>query len=219
MSIKSELEQVKAEFKSDEKLLEGAFRIEKFYKRYKWILLFIVVAVIAYFGDQKLQTYQQQQKSERITQIYNEVLENPNNLALQERLKETAPELYDLYQFSIASKQNDAQILKGLLQSSNEVVKILANYTYASLTENKSLLKNSPILKELSALQEVGLLYKENSKDSIMQAHKILGTIPLNSSLYAMISILKHYGATQSSKVEKPLKQENSKSSNTQGKH
>ncbi|WP_104761521.1 hypothetical protein [Helicobacter cetorum] len=218
MSIKNDLEQVKEEFRSDEKLLEGAFRIEKFYKRYKWFLLFIVVAIIAYFGDQKLQSYQQEQKSERITQVYNEVLQSPNNTALQEKLQEVAPELYDLYQFSKASEQNNIQIFKKLLHSSNEVVKTLATYTYASLSKDKNLLKNSSVLKELSTLQEVGLLYKDNSKDSIVQAHKILGAMPLNSSLYAMITILKHYGILEEG-VKTLSNQESSKSSTIQGKH
>ncbi|WP_104687612.1 hypothetical protein [Helicobacter acinonychis] len=197
MSIKENLEQVKSEFKSDEKLLEGAFRLEKFFKRYKWVLLFIVVAFITYLGDTKLQDYKHQQTKERITQIYNEVLESPDNLALQNKLKEVGPELYDLYQFARASERNDINAFKKLSQSSNEIVKTFAEYSYASLSRDKNLLEKSPILKEMSALQTVDLLYEENSKDAITNAHKILSTIPLSSSLYAMISMLKHYGVLE----------------------
>ncbi len=197
MSIKENLEQVRNEFKSDEKLLEGAFRLEKFFKRYKWVLLFIVVAFIAYLGDTKIQDYKREQTRERTTQIYNEALESPNNLALQERLKEVAPELYDLYQFAKASETNDANAFKRLSQSSNEIVKTFARYFYASLSRDKNLLEKSPILKEMSALQEVGLLYEENSKDAIIKAHQSLSTIPISSSLYAMISVLKHYGVLE----------------------
>ncbi len=172
MSIKENLEQVKSEFKSDEKLLEGAFRLEKFFKRYKWVLLFIIVAFIAYLGDTKLQDYKREQTKERITQIYNEVLESPNNIALQKRLKEVAPELYDLYQFARASERNDINAFKKLSQSSNEIVKTFAQYSYASLSQDKNLLEKSPILKEMSALQEVNLLYGENSKDAIKKRIK-----------------------------------------------
>ncbi|GAA7329738.1 hypothetical protein MLS101_11200 [Helicobacter pylori] len=217
MSIKENLEQVKNEFKSDEKLLEGAFRLEKFFKRYKWVLLFIVVAFIAYLGDTKLQDKHEQTR-ERITQIYNEVLESPNNIALQKRLKEVAPELYDLYQFARASERNDVDAFKKLSQSSNEVVKAFAKYSYASLSRDKNLLEKSPILKEMSALQEVSLLYEENSKDAIIKAHQSLSTIPLSSSLYAIISVLKHYGMLEDIQ-QNPSKPTNLKKETIQGTH
>ncbi|MGL2597914.1 hypothetical protein ACQJ5V_06385 [Helicobacter pylori] len=218
MNIKENLEQVKSEFKSDEKLLEGAFRLEKFFKRYKWVLLFVIVAFIAYLGDTKLQDYKREQTKERITQIYNEVLESPNNIALQKRLKEVAPELYDLYQFARASKRNDANAFKKLSQSSNEIVKTFAQYSYASLSQDKNLLEKSPILKEMSALQEVNLLYGENSKDAIKKAHQILSAIPLNSSLYAIISVLKHYGISEEIQ-QNPSKPTNLKKETIQGTH
>ncbi|WP_187892805.1 hypothetical protein [Helicobacter pylori] len=218
MSIKENLEQVKSEFKGDEKLLEGAFRLEKFFKRYKWVLLFIVVAFIAYLGDTKLQDYKHEQTRERITQIYNEVLESPNNIALQKRLKEVAPELYDLYQFARASERNDANEFKRLSQSSNEVVKTFAQYSYASLSRDKNLLEKSPILKEMSALQEVNLLYEENSKDAIKKAHQSLSAIPLSSSLYAIISVLKHYGMLEDIQ-QNPSKPTNLKEETIQGTH
>ncbi len=218
MSIKENLEQVRNEFKSDEKLLEGAFRLEKFFKRYKWVLLFIVVAFIAYLGDTKLQDYKHEQTRERITQIYNEVLESPNNIALQKRLKEVAPELYDLYQFARASERNDANEFKKLSQSSNEIVKTFAQYSYASLSRDKNLIEKSPILKEMSALQEVNLLYEENSKDAIKKAHQSLSTIPLSSSLYAIISVLKHYGMLEDIQ-QNPSKPTNLKKETIQGTH
>ncbi len=218
MSIKENLEQVKSEFKSDEKLLEGAFRLEKFFKRYKWVLLFIVVAFIAYLGDTKLQDYKHEQTKERITQIYNEALESPNNIALQNKLKEVAPQLYDLYQFARASEHNDVNAFKKLSQSSNEIVKTFAQYSYASLSRDKNLLEKSPILKEMSALQAVDLLYGENSKDAITNAHKNLSTIPLSSSLYAIISVLKHYGILEDIQ-QNPSKPTHLKKETIQGTH
>lgn len=182
------------------------------------MLLFIIVAFIAYLGDTKLQDYKREQTRERITQIYNEVLESPNNIALQKRLKEVAPELYDLYQFARASERNDANAFKKLSQSSNEIVKIFAKYSYASLSQDKNLLEKSPILKEMSALQEVNLLYGENSKDAIKKAHQILSTIPLSSSLYAIISVLKHYGISEEIQ-QNPSKPTNLKKETIQGTH
>ncbi|AFI05388.1 hypothetical protein [Helicobacter cetorum] len=218
MNIKENLEQVKSEFRSDEKLLEGAFRIEKFYKRYKWVLLFVILVLVAFVGFQKFRYYQQEQKSERITQVYNEVLQSPDNLALQEKLKEVAPKLYDLYQFARASERNDMNMFKKLSQSSNEIVKTFAEYSYASLSKDKNLLANSSILKEIGALQEVSLLYEENSKDAIMKAHKSLMAMPLNSTLYAMISVLKHYGVLEDVR-QNASKPTDLKKETTQGTH
>lgn len=148
MSIKENLEQVKSEFKSDEKLLEGAFRLEKFFKRYKWVLLFIIVAFIAYLGDTKLQDYKREQTKERITQIYNEVLESPNNIALQKRLKEVAPELYDLYQFARASERNDINAFKNFRNLLMKSLKFSPNILTHRSLKIKTCLKKAPFLKK-----------------------------------------------------------------------
>ncbi len=108
--------------------------------------------------------------------------------------------------------------LKKLSQSSNEIVKTFAQYSYASLSQDKNLLEKSPILKEMSALQEVNLLYGENSKDAIKKAHQILSTIPLSSSLYAIISVLKHYGMLEYIQ-QNPSKPTNLKKETIQGTH
>ncbi len=80
------------------------------------------------------------------------------------------------------------------------------------------MLEKSPILKEMSALQEVNLLYEENSKDAIKKAHQSLSTIPLSSSLYAIISVLKHYGMLEDIQ-QNPSKPTNLKKETIQGTH
>ena len=50
MSIKDDVKYVKAELSGDEKILESAFKIEELYKKYKFVIWGIVVALILAFA-------------------------------------------------------------------------------------------------------------------------------------------------------------------------
>ncbi|WP_233707964.1 hypothetical protein, partial [Helicobacter bizzozeronii] len=195
MDIKKNLKQVQEEFRGDEKLLESAFRLEKLYHKYKYVLLVVVVGVVLWVAYMKFLEHKQEKKNQEITAVYNEVLQNPSNVAVLDRLKQTSQELYDLYTYAQALKSQDTQALLKLENSPNSLVRALATYYYASYQKDLKTLQmlNLPKMQDLIALQKAYLLYQEHKQPQEIQ--KVLGVIDPTSSLYQVVSILKHYPA------------------------
>ncbi|WP_163534913.1 hypothetical protein [Helicobacter suis] len=196
MAIKEDLKQIQEEFKSDEKLLEGAFKLERFYKQYKYVLWAILAFLLLWFGYTKFLDMQKESRIKKITAVYNEVLQNPQNVAVLARLKTIAPKLHDLYLYAKALKNQDKKTLESLKQSTSPLVQTLSSYYYASYTQDLKTLQtlNLPGLGDFIAIQKAYLL--QNKPDSAKQIQQILATIPPTSSLYQMAILMRHYPAT-----------------------
>ncbi|BCZ17502.1 50S ribosomal protein L22 [Helicobacter sp. NHP19-003] len=201
MEIKENLTQVKEEFKSDEKLLESAFRLEKFYNKYKYVLWALVVLALAWWGYTELKAVQKDKKTQEITAIYNEVLANPNNTAPLEKLQEQAPELAELYNYAQALKNKDTKTLDSLSHAKNPIVKALASYYAASYGRDLKALKalNLPALQDFIHLQQAYLLH--NDPKAAQEIKALIATIPPTSGVYPIASLLKHYPATGTQKA------------------
>ncbi|PAF48488.1 hypothetical protein BKH46_00835 [Helicobacter sp. 12S02634-8] len=193
MGIKNNIKQVQEEFRGDEKLLESAFKLERLYRKYKYVLWVIVLVLLAWFGYSKFAAYQQQKQAQKTTAIYNEVLKSPENQALLDELKKSSPDLYDLYTYAQALQNGDQKALLALKDSQNPIIKDLATYQYASYTQNLTELEklNTTPMKDFAILQEAYLLY---TKNQIPQAKSLLDQIDRTSSVYQIAAILKHYG-------------------------
>lgn len=195
MDIKKNWQQVQEEFKGDEKLLESAFRLEKLYHRYKYILWLGVAVVVLWIAYTRFLEYKQEKKSQEITAIYNEVLQNPSNVAVLDRLKQASQSLYDLYTYAQALKNKDTKTLQSLSHSTNPLVRSLSSYYYASYQRDLKALQtlNLPAMYDLIALQRAYLLQKESNHAQEVQ--RILSAITPTSNLYQIATLLKHYPA------------------------
>ncbi|WP_163498605.1 hypothetical protein [Helicobacter suis] len=196
MAIKQDLKQIQEEFKSDEKLLEGAFKLERFYKQYKYVLWAILAFLLLWFGYTKFLDMQKESRIKKITAIYNEVLQNPQNVAVLARLKTIAPKLHDLYLYAKALKNQDEKTLESLKHSTSPLVQTLASYYYASYTQDLKTLQslNLPGLSDFITLQKAYLL--QNKPNAAKQIQQILATIPPTSNLYQIATLMRHYPAT-----------------------
>ncbi|CRF50354.1 FIG00710542: hypothetical protein [Helicobacter heilmannii] len=201
MEIKENLTQVKEEFKSDEKLLESAFRLEKFYNKYKYVLWALVVLALAWWGYTKFQQTQKDKRTQEITALYNEVLANPNNTAPLDKLQEQAPQLAELYNYAQALKNKDTKTLDSLSHAKNPIVKALASYYTASYNRDLKALKalDLPALQDFIRLQQAYLLHSDPKAANEMKA--LIATIPPTSGIYPIASLLRHYPATGTQKV------------------
>ncbi|GMT38778.1 hypothetical protein NHP20013_08620 [Helicobacter bizzozeronii] len=142
----------------------------------------MVVGVVLWVAYMKFLEHKQEKKNQEITAVYNEVLQNPNNVAVLDRLKTTSQELYDLYTYAQALKSQDTQALLKLENSPNSLVRALATYYYASYQKDLKTLQtlNLPKMQDLIALQKAYLLYQEHKQPQEIQK---------------VVSILKHYPA------------------------
>ncbi|PAF53904.1 hypothetical protein BKH42_04005 [Helicobacter sp. 13S00482-2] len=200
MSIKNNIKQIQEEFKGDEKILESAFKLERLYYKYKYVLFAVIAVLVVWFLYHQFSAYQRNKKAEDITKIYNQLSKNPNNQALLDELKLKSIDLYDLYRYSQAVKSSDPTKLKEIIDSRNsmneknpDIIKILAEYQYASYLKNPEALKaiNNTGMKDFLILQEAYLLEQDNK---ISQAKELLNKINAPSSVLEIANLLKHYG-------------------------
>ncbi|WP_120944595.1 MULTISPECIES: hypothetical protein [Helicobacter] len=201
MEIKQNLKQVQEEFKSDEKLLESAFRLEKFYQKYKFGLWALVGLGLLWWGGVQFLEHKKAMHVQEITALYNEVLQNPNNLALLNKLQGKAPNLYSLHAYARALQEKNLKALKELSHSSSPLVSVLARYYSASYSKDLKALEGLKLegLQDWIALQQAYLSLQTNPKSDI---GAILAPITPNSSLYKIASLLRHYGVLKSSSKE-----------------
>ncbi len=192
MSLKNNLEAMKDEFKTDEKIFESAFRLERLFKKYKYLFIIVLVVLIGAIVVFEVDGYFKQKRAIKASEIYEQLLKEPNNQSLLDALKENAPQLQELFLLSRAIKKGDEDTLKQLMQSQDSFVADFATYQLASLNQDLSLLYNvdSKGFGDLAKLQQAYLLLKQK-KDK--QAHEILEVLDQQSPLKEMAKIFLHY--------------------------
>lgn len=193
MSIKENLQVVKEEISSDEKMLESVFRIEAFIKKYKFLFIALIVAGLGWIAWLYASDYLKEQKAIKSTALMEKIQSNiEDENAWNELKKENAP-LYEMMRFSYAIKNNNTQELEQMKSSSNPFISSYSSYEVASLTENFSSLKDGDF-SDLALLQEGYLLV---SKKDYTQALSKLNGISNTSELKDFALRIGHYGITQ----------------------
>lgn len=186
------LQGIKQEFEQDEKILESAFRLERLVKKYKYYLIALVVLIVAWVGYRSVYGVITENKAQKISALYTELTQNPDNTLLQDQLQAESKGLYDLYTLMrIDLAQEGAEThLKELVDSPNPLVRELATYELASLKQ-ENLSQVSGVMADFAKIQQA---YLYLSKNQIPEAREELESIGLDSALYGIASQMKHYG-------------------------
>ncbi len=186
MSIQDDVNYVKKELSGDEKVLESAFKIEEFYKKYKFVVWGVAVAlVLGFSGKAGLDAMNEAKLADANKALLTLQTKADDKEALQ-ILKAKNPALFELFSYAEAVKAKDIKTLSGLESSNNEVIADSSKYVVATL-ENKS--SDSKLYKELALLEEAYLLIKEGNRKS---AKAKLELIDERSSFAMLASLLKH---------------------------
>ena len=211
MSIKKDLEQIKGSFDRDGQILESAFRFEILFKRYKKML--VTVVVIAVIGVIAWLTYSAitQSKHDKAAKAYYNLLnakDNEDSEGLLSIIKENNPILHDLY--ILSHNPNEEEFL-ALANSKNAFIAKVATYQNAQNSVTKALkeLENNSTesanldvaLKSLDSisdknlqpfilLQEAVLLLKQGK---IEEAKNKAQLIDENSQFAKFGELIKHY--------------------------
>jgi len=189
VSLKDDIRNVKNELSTEESFLESFFKIEKFYKKYKSMILVsvvaLIVATIAYYSYSYIQT----QKKIEANNAFNMVLKDPADQKALDTLKENNKELY-----SIALMMTDkAQT------SDNKFLDQLAQYTEAIKKNNVEAL-NSITQEQNFLLQDFALLNKailEAKQNKYDAARSSLSMIPKDSDIQSIVKILEYFLMTK----------------------
>ncbi len=185
MSLKDDINAVKQELSGDEKLLEQAFHLEKFFKKNKKIIIASAILLIGAFIGYKVYNYMQYSKLEKANSALLTLDKNPTDKVALEKLKENNPKLYTLYIYSKAANSGDAKALEAI-KSNDEFLKDVINY-HAGVARNKA--TDSEYYKNLSKIEKAYELIKAGKKS---EAKDILITIPKNSAVAAVARLLEH---------------------------
>ena len=74
MSLKENVDYIKEEISNEEKFFESFFKVEKFYKKYKFIIIALVVLVLGYFITTNILSYVKEQNAIAANKAYNTLL-------------------------------------------------------------------------------------------------------------------------------------------------
>jgi predicted negative regulator of RcsB-dependent stress response len=193
MSLKENIDYVKDELNSEEKFLEGSIKVERFYKKYKVIIIGAVVLIVtAIVGIYITKNIQEQNKIEANI-AFNKILENPENSAAIAILKEKNIQLFQIASYLKASKEgktSDIQV---------KYLKELSDYKKALNTQdinklNAISMQNDFLLKEFAIFNKALLQVNEGK---FKDAKATLKLIPNNSKVIDLVNVLNHYLVTK----------------------
>lgn len=193
LSFKENIEMVKDGLNAEEKFFEKAVVTERFIKKYKnsimlVVVLFVVVAIANVAYD-----INSQHKRDNANKALLALLQNANDQNALSNLKDASSNMYELWKYSAAIKENRADELEKLRDSKALILNDLAKYESAkTVSQLESYASNDgAIYKDLALVQASVLLLEEGKKD---EAHKLLQKVSSESSLRQLVNALLHYG-------------------------
>lgn len=193
MSTKDNIDYIKEELSSEEKFLEGFVKVERFYKKYKALIITILVAVIVFLVWNTILNYLNEQSKTAANNAFNKLLENPDDKEALETLKVKNKKLYEIVNYNQAKKEGKN------VEINVEYLKELSLYEKALKESNlkaiSSLSLNDKFLLKENAIFNKALLEAKEGKYEM--AKETLTQIPQNSQIQNMVVLLKHFLASK----------------------
>ena len=196
LSLKENVEYIKEELSSEEKLFEKAVVTERFLKKYKKSIIAVLsLIVIVALGSTAYKMKEQNRIEEANAQLA--ILDkNPANMQAQNKLKELSPKLYTVWSFARAVTTNDTKKLSELKNAKLPVIDDIAAYEVASRTSDLKELQNyalrqEAIYKDLARVESAVIFMNKNETE---KAKEQLALISEKSPLKGVAAILNHYG-------------------------
>ena len=185
MSLKDEMNYVKEELTSDEKLLESAFRLERLYKKHKVKIWAVVLLLVLGFGGNALYGLYQENRLEEANRALLALQKNPADTAALKQLESNNPRLYALYRYSVAVDQGKAAALKPL-ESSGDPLGDLVRYHEAVLSNRPG---DSRYYHDLSLVEKAYEALKAGKKEVARSQLSLVGE---NSPVAGIARLLRH---------------------------
>jgi len=194
MGLKDDIGYLKKELSSEEKFLESFVKIERFYKKYKFLIILVAVLVVA--GSIGVFTIKKIQNSNKVEAnlAFNKLLENPKNKKALKILKEKNAKLHQIALYLQARK--NGKVFSGIQV---EYLKELVAYEKALNSNDtnglsKVSMENNFLLKEFAIFNKA-LILTQNGK--YKNAKTVLKLIPNNSKVANLAKKLEHYLITK----------------------
>ena len=186
MSIKDDVNYVKKELSGDEKVLESAFKLETLYKKHKFKIWGVAIALVVFFGGRAIQETMHEAQLTKANNAFLVLQTNPTDKASFKILEENNPELLELFFYSQAVKNEDAKTLKRLSSSKNVVISDASKYTAGVLSKQPV---DSVLYNEMALFEEA---YLAIGAGDVKKAKAKLALIDERSPLAVITGFLKH---------------------------
>lgn len=192
MSIKDDVNYIKNELSSEEKFLESFVKTERFFKKYKKLIVVLIITVIVGSIAFLVKTKLDEKNLYEANIALSNFLENGNQNSLDE-LKEKNRDLYEIALYLDAKNEfKNADI-------NLKYLKELLDFQVALLNSNQSDLdavsKKADFLLKDYAIFNQALILVNNQKYA--EAREILGKISQDSRAFELATLLKHYLVTK----------------------
>ena len=192
MSIKDDVNYIKNELSSEEKFLESFVKTERFFKKYKKLIVVLIIAVIIGSIAFLVKTKLDEKNLYEANIALSNFLENGNQNSLKQ-LKEKNRDLYEIALYLDAKNEfKNADI-------NLKYLKELLDFQVALLNSNQSELdlvsKKADFLLKDYAIFNQALILVNNQKYA--EAREILGKISQDSRAFELATLLKHYLVTK----------------------
>ncbi|MFW0702572.1 tetratricopeptide repeat protein [Aliarcobacter butzleri] len=192
MSLKEDVGYIKNELSSEEKFIENFVKGERFFKKYKTLIIAVVVIlIIGLIGFTVKKSIDNSNKHDANIAL-SQFLENGDEKAL-ETLKNKNEKLYEVALFLQAKKDNKISSIE--LPLLKELVKFQTATASNNIEELNSLsMQNDFLLKEFALFNKALILVNEGKYE---EAKKELSQISQTSKAYELATLLNHYLLTK----------------------
>jgi hypothetical protein len=193
MSIKENVDYVKTELSSEEKFLENFVRSERFFKKYKTLILSFIIIVIVGFIGVFIKTKIDESNKFEANLAFNKVLENNNDAKALADLKAKNKDLYEIALYLQAKKE--AKIIETNVPLLKELSKYETALANKSITELDNVSMQSDfLLKDFAVFNKALFLANEGK---FREAKTTLALIPQTSKAFELAKLLNHYLLTK----------------------
>ena len=183
MAIKDDIDSIKEELNTQEQFLENIIKSERFFKKYKKIIIGAVVLGVIGAAGYYINGALKEKEFKAANAAYAKLILNPKDEQAKAELKQKDASLYALYEFKRAVDNNDTNALKSL--ANEQIDPLLKDIVKSQINEH-----SGQILTSYKAVVRGYELMKENKIDEAKNEFK---KVPLNSQLQSIVKNLEHY--------------------------
>lgn len=192
MSLKENMDFVKEELNSEEKFLEGFVKLERFFKKYKLIIISAIVIIVVAIIAINVTSYLKEQNKIKANIAFQELLKNPNDEKALETLKGLNTRLYEIVLFNKNSSEKNVSINTQFFKELLAYEKAIKEQNIEKLNdvsmEKNFLLKEFAIFNRALILTQMG---------KFQEAKDALKMIPETSQVKDLVALLNHYLITK----------------------
>jgi len=191
MNLKENMTSIKEEISTEEQFFESFFKIEKFYKKYKFFLIGLVVAIVAFFIISAVVDFVSEKNEITANEAYTKVLANNQDTVSIEALKESNEKLLAIALYQISQEKTEAKDVE-YLQDIAAYNSAVAKGDVVAL--DVMILSQDFLLKDFALLSKTLILIE---KQEYKKAKETISKVDPKSQILPLADMISHFLLTK----------------------